>query len=176
MTVLPSDPALRRRCVGRVVAFAHALRSQLRDARDGEAHDWMPAEEWNRVAQSRSRPDAISLAQAEELGRLLRQGELSDVLYRLFSDRLLAMTGIQTACERLRSTPTPFTYTLLLHRTAWLFCLLLPFGMVGTVGLATPVLTAILAYAFFGLDALGEELEEPFGQSQNTLPLEFVLL
>jgi ion channel-forming bestrophin family protein len=72
----------------------------------------------------------------------------------------------------LRSTPTPFTYTLLLHRTAWLFCLLLPFGLVGTLGLATPVLTAILAYAFFGLDALGEELEEPFGQSQNALPLD----
>lgn len=44
--------------------------------------------------------------------------------------------------------------------------------MVGTVGVATPVLTAILAYAFFGLDALGEELEEPFGQSQNALPLD----
>jgi putative membrane protein len=34
------------------------------------------------------------------------------------------------------------------------------------------VLTTILAYAFFGLDALGEELEEPFGRSQNTLPLD----
>jgi hypothetical protein len=44
------------------------------------------------------------------------------------------MAHIQTACERLRSTPTPFTYTLLLHRTAWLFCLLLPFGLVGTLG------------------------------------------
>ncbi len=61
---------------------------------------------------------------------------------------------------------------LLLHRTAWLFCLLLPFGMVGTLGLATPVLTAILAYAFFGLDALGEELEQPFGDTQNALPLD----
>ncbi len=44
--------------------------------------------------------------------------------------------------------------------------------MVGTVGLATPILTTILAYAFFGLDALGEELEEPFGRSQNALPLD----
>ena len=84
----------------------------------------------------------------------------------------MVLTNIQTACERLRSTPMPFTYTLLLHRTAWLFCLLLPFGIVHTLGLVTPVLTVILAYAFFGLDALGEQLEHPFGTCQNALPLD----
>ncbi|MDR3533253.1 MAG: bestrophin family ion channel [Rhodopila sp.] len=172
MTLLPDDLALRRRCAHRVVAFAHVLRDQLRDAPDQAARVWLPATEWDRVACSRSRPDAILLAQAEELGALLRQGALSDMLYRVFSERLLALTAIQTACERLRSSPTPFAYSLLVHRTAWLFCLLLPFGTVGTLGLATPVLTLVLAYAFFGLDALGEELEEPFTQSQNALPLD----
>ncbi|MHB8886040.1 MAG: bestrophin family protein [Methylovirgula sp.] len=172
VTVLPDDPELRRRCAHRVVAFAHALRNQLRDDEDGKARDWLPDDEWTRIAQNRSCADAILLAQAEELGRLLRSGKLSDILYQLFSQRLLAITQIQAACERLRSTPTPFTYTLLLHRTAWLFCLLLPFGMVSTLGMATPILTTLLAYAFFGLDALGEELEEPFGLSQNALPLD----
>ncbi len=172
VTLLPDRPGLRRRSTHRLVAFAHALRGQLRDTDIRPVSDWLPADEWARVAQSRSAPDAVLLAQTAELAGLVREGALSDMLYRNFSDRLHAMTTIQTACERLRSTPTPFTYTLLLHRTAWLFCLLLPFGMVGTLGLATPVLTAILAYAFFGLDALGEELEEPFRQSQNALPLD----
>ncbi len=35
----------------------------------------------------------------------------------------------------------------------------------------TPLITALLAYAFFGLDALGDELEDPFGLTQNDLPL-----
>ncbi|MDB5392702.1 MAG: bestrophin [Rhodospirillales bacterium] len=172
MTLLPDEPALRQRCAHRLVAFAHALRSQLRDANDARARDWLPAGEWDRVVQSRDRPGAILLAQAHELRILLRRGELSDQLYRLFSGRLLAMTAIQAACERLESTPTPFTYSLLLHRSAWLFCLLLPFGIVDSLGLATPILTTILGYGFFGLDALGEELEEPFGRSQNALPLD----
>jgi putative membrane protein len=175
VTLLPDDPALRRRCAHRAVAFAHALRSQLRGTGDDVARGWLPESEWRRVARGRSRPDAILLAQAMELQVLLRHGALSDMLYRIFSERLHTMTAIQTACERLRSTPTPFTYTLLLHRTAWLFCLLLPFGMVGALGLATPILTGILAYAFFGLDALGEELEEPFGRSQNALPLDAIV-
>ncbi len=172
VTVLPDDPALRRRLGHRAVAFAHALRSQLRGADECTARDWLPDGEWDRIARHRSRPDAILLAQSNELGVLLRHDELSDMLYRVFSDHLAAMTSIQTACERLRSTPMPFTYTLLLHRTAWLFCLLLPLGLVSTLGMATPAATTILAYAFFGLDALGEELEEPFGLSQNALPLD----
>jgi putative membrane protein len=94
------------------------------------------------------------------------------MLFAGLADAVTAMSSVQTACERLNATPMPFTYTLLLHRTVWLFCLLLPFGLVNTLGVATPVLAAILAYAFFGLDALGNELEEPFGLSPNGLPLD----
>ena len=171
LAVLPDDSALRRRCVNRLVAFAHALRNQLRDGDDGKTPDWLPENE-RAAAASRSQPDAIQRMQTAELSALLRGGRLSDILYSFFAQRLEGMTNVQTACERLHTTPTPFTYTLLLHRTAWLFCLLLPFGLVGTIGAATPILTAILAYAFFGLDALGEELEEPFGETQNALPLD----
>ena len=39
------------------------------------------------------------------------------------------------------------------------------------VGVGTPVVVAIIAYAFFGLDAVGEEIEEPFGTDANDLPL-----
>lgn len=58
-----------------------------------------------------------------------------------------------------------------MHRTAWLFCIVLPFGLVETLGFATPLVAAILAYAFFGLDAVGDELERPFGMTDNALPL-----
>lgn len=102
---------------------------------------------------------------------MLQQGEFGEQLYQHFDERLSNMAAIQVACERIRSTPTPFTYTLLLHRTAYAFCFLLPFGVVGTLGYATPLLCAVVAYAFFGLDALGDELEEPFGRSLNALPL-----
>jgi putative membrane protein len=169
VTILPDDPALRRRCGHRIIAFAHALRCQLRGVEDDSAAPYLGDP---RLTGARSKPDLIFLALAGELGALRRDRALSDILYRHLSERMQAITTIQTACERIRSTPTPFTYTLLLHRTAWLFCLLLPFGVVSTLGLYTPVLTATLAYALFGLDALGDELEEPFGRSANALPLD----
>ena len=53
-----------------------------------------------------------------------------------------------------------------------MFCVLLPFGLASSLGWGTPVLSAVLAYAFFGLDQLGEEMEDPFGLEPNDLPLD----
>jgi putative membrane protein len=78
---------------------------------------------------------------------------------------------LQAGCERIHTTPLPFAYTLLLHRTAYVFCILLPFGLAGLLGWATPILSAIVSYTFFGLDALGTNLEDPFGLDANDLPL-----
>jgi putative membrane protein len=47
----------------------------------------------------------------------------------------------------------------------------LPFGIVESVGILTPVVVAIVAYAFYGLDAVGTEVEDPFGFDPNDLPL-----
>ncbi|CAG4914206.1 unnamed protein product [Acidocella sp. C78] len=169
--LLPDDPALAQRLGGRIAAFAHLLRDHLRGSSGADWQDWLAPAERAWIAGQRNRPDAALRRLSAELAGLVAAGRLSDMLYRILAERIAAMTGIQAACERLRSTPTPFTYSLLLHRTAWLFCIFLPFGFVQTLGLATPIVTVILGYAFFGLDALGDELEEPFALSQNALPL-----
>ena len=87
------------------------------------------------------------------------------------NDSLSQLTQALVGCERLSNTPLPFAYTLLLHRTAYLFCFLLPFGLADMLGWATPLAAMLVAYTFFGLDALGEELEEPFGMLPNSLPI-----
>ncbi|GAB0116690.1 bestrophin family protein [Acidisoma sp. 7E03] len=170
--LLPEDAEVARRMGYRTVAFAHALRSQLRKQDPIAAEAWLPAMEWQALKGWRGMADGVLRYQSAELAAALRRGRLSDILYRLFSDRLKAMTDIQAACERLDSTPTPFAYTLLLHRTAWLFCLLLPFGLVTSLGVATPVVAVIVAYAFFGLDSLGQELQAPFAETDNAIPLD----
>ncbi|WP_249199101.1 bestrophin family protein [Photobacterium sp. GJ3] len=64
----------------------------------------------------------------------------------------------------------PFPYTLLLHRTIYIFCLLLPFAMAEPLGWLTPLFTTIVSYTLFGLDAIGEELEDPFAAMKTTCP------
>jgi putative membrane protein len=77
-------------------------------------------------------------------------------------------------CERIHGTPIPFAYILLLHRTVYMYCLLLPFCLVGSVGWATPLMVGVLAYTFFGLDALGDQIESPFERLPNDLALDAI--
>ncbi|CAB3914019.1 MULTISPECIES: bestrophin family protein [Achromobacter] len=167
-TANPVQERLVRRCIG----FGYALAARLRDQDMLEAvRPWVQPEELDTLAGNRNVPDALLMAINRDLAACLRRGELTDILYQGLTQRVAQCAAIQAACERIKYTPTPFAYSLLLHRTAWLFCLLLPFGLVGTLEYLMPVAVTIIAYTFFGLDALGDELEDPFGLEENDLPL-----
>ena len=163
----PERAAMLRAMCG----FAHALAARLRDEDEQAA-----ALAWMAPGFPAGAAANLTDAALAEVGRhcqeLAARGIIGEWRYTLLETRLVAMSGVHTACERIKSTPLPFAYTLLLHRTAYLFCALLPFGLAGPLGWATPLVTAIVGYTFFGLDALGEELEEPFGRETNDLPLD----
>jgi ion channel-forming bestrophin family protein len=81
---------------------------------------------------------------------------------------------VQGGCERIRATPIPWSYTVLMHTIVAAYCFALPFGLVATTKLLTPVVVVLIAYAFLGLDAVGDELEQPFGREENDLPLDAI--
>lgn len=153
----------------RLSAFAHGLHARLRDLDEAAAVDrTSPGSDLSGPNPT----DSVLAAITRDLAALTRAGRLSDIQFGLLEARIEALSGVHTACERLANTPLPFAYTLLVYRTAWLYCLLLPVGLTGALGWATPIVVALVAYTFFGLDALGDELEEPFGTEPNDLPLD----
>ena len=172
-TVLEADPARAARMVRLGIGFAHSLAAKLR-GRDAAlaALPWVDEAGHARLAQRQNTPDQLLAMITAEAAVAHRAGDLDSILFAQFETRVHALSSIQAGCERILSTPLPFAYTLLLHRCAWMFCVLLPFGLASSLGWATPVVSAVLAYAFFGLDQLGEEMEEPFGLEPNDLPLD----
>jgi putative membrane protein len=86
-----------------------------------------------------------------------------------------ALDGLSLAlgsCERIANTPLPFTYSVILHRSVYLYCALLPFGLVDSIGLVTPLVVTFVSYTFFALEALSDEIENPFGMEANDLALD----
>ena len=157
------------------IAFAYALTAQLRQKPFPPQVDTYLQPNDRAITLSMCNPaDAILSLIARETAAALHSGALTDILYSHFDQRLAAIGNLQVACERIATTPTPFTYTLLLHRTAYLFCCPLPIALAPTLGFATPFFCTLVAYTFFGLDALGDELEDPFGDHANTLPLDAI--
>ena len=98
-------------------------------------------------------------------------GAIQAQMLQTLEERVVSLSAVLAAAERIKGVPVPYTYTLILHRTAFLFCILLPFGLAAAAGPWTPFVVLIVSYTFFGLDALGDELESPFGMGQNALPI-----
>ncbi len=168
----PELAVVRRRMVLRTIAFAHALRHHLRNS--DPAADLAPLLEPDALAAvlaANHRPEALLRSLSQDLVQGLSAGWIGEPLAVSMDGTLNALGHVAGGCERIRSTPIPFSYTLLLHRTAYLYCFLLPFGLADSVGLATPLISGLVSYTFFGLDALRNEIEEPFGRQPNDLPL-----
>ncbi len=166
---------LRVRMIMRAIAFTHALRHLLRDvAHQQELRPLLLESEWNGMQLSQNKPDYLMRKMGLDVQSCLSQGRIDSNIAVVIDNTLSAMTAAAASCERIKNTPIPFSYTLLLHRTAYLYCFLLPFGLVDSIGFMTPFVVAIVAYTFFGLDALGDEIEEPFGMESNDLPLDAI--
>jgi len=117
-------------------------------------------------------PDAFLVRASRTCFEAQRSGAIDGWRVQLIEGSLAGLCAVQAGCERIRSTPLPFAYHLLLHRTTALFCLMLPFGLANALGYGAPIFVALISYAFFGIDALADEMEEPFGREQNDLALD----
>ena len=172
--ILPE--ADRRRMLDLVCAFAHALVQRLRPEQTERDKvvcrlSAIEADQWQ---ESAFPTDYILRRMGALLAEWRAAGRIGDIVFQILDRTISGMAGVQAACERIRSTPVPFPYMLLLNRTALLFCLCIPFGFAHTLGWATPFPTMLIAYTFFGLDKLGDELEDPFALRDNGLPLSFL--
>ena len=170
LTDAPSEattPAMR------LIAFVHALRHQLRGTDpSADLARLLPEEDRARLRTTRFKPAVLLLMVGEWLRDQRQQGQLDPTLAQAMEHPLGRLTEALGGCERIAGTPIPFTYSVIIHRTIYLYCVLLPFGLVDAIGPMTPVVVAFIAYTFFALEALGAEIEEPFGTQPNDLALD----
>ncbi|MCC3158946.1 hypothetical protein LJ737_17010 [Hymenobacter sp. 15J16-1T3B] len=168
----PADSPAVAHFVSLLIAFAHALRHQLRHSDAApDLQRLLPAELAAEVGRAQFKPVLL----LRELGRWLQQaraeGRLDTTVLLAFDRNLNQLSDILGGCERIAGTPIPYTYSVLLHRTVYIYCFLLPFGLVDSIGWATPLVVVFIGYTFMALDAIVNEIEEPFGTADNDLAL-----
>ncbi len=172
LSLVPAQSQQVRPLLMESLAFCHYLRGAVRAVDvDRESRRFVGADA-DLFAQAVNKPDAVLRSMARRLATLKRDRHLEGMDFRILDERLSGMAALQAGCERISSTPLPPAYSLMLQRFAFWFCLLLPFGLISVAGWATPLFTALVAYSFFGLHALSEELEDPFGTGLNDLALD----
>ncbi len=164
--------AVRADLVRRQIGYVHVFRHHLRDEDDlSDVRGFLPDEEIEALKHESNRPAAVSARTGERLRALWDRGWIHAMHVPVLEASLTEITGVQGACERIKATPIPTSYTVLIHRLVASYAFALPFGIVDVVHEWTPVVVLLIAYAFYGLDAIGDEIENPFGTDDNDLPL-----
>lgn len=171
------DTEKARPFVHGLIGFAATMRNQLRgESVRKDCENVLPVIFLKELESSRFPPALVLLW----LGRWIHEQHEADGLEALqvksMEDSLDKLSMALGSCERIASTPLPFTYSVILHRSAYLYCMLLPFGLVDVVGLMTPLVVTFISYTFFALEALSDEIEEPFGRAPNDLALDAMVV
>lgn len=172
LTCLPDGRIDREAFSSQLVAFVHLLRHQLRgsDPRQ-DLERILPPGQAGKLAASAYRPILV----LKEVRHLLN-GATQEVLHGgqimwMIDSQLNHLAAAVGGCERIASTPIPYPYGVLLHRTIYAYCFLLPFGLEHAIGSGTPLISVLVAYTLFALEAIAQEIAEPFGDAPNSLAL-----
>ncbi|MFD1560872.1 bestrophin family protein [Paraburkholderia silviterrae] len=161
------------RIAQQLIGFVYALKHELRGT--DPTPDFarlLGSEQAQRLRDQIYKPIAILNEIREELASPQQRCHTSDTKLWMFDAQLNELGKIVGGCERIASTPIPFAYNVLLHRTVYAYCVLLPFGLVDSTEFFTPLLCVFISYTLIALEAIASEVADPFSTAPNALALD----
>jgi ion channel-forming bestrophin family protein len=156
-----------------LVAFAIATKLHLRqESPQEELTAFLSPERLEKLTTTTHPPLEIAFWVGDYLQHQYRRNCLNS--YQLISMQKLLDTMVDAlgGCERILRTPVPLAYSIHLKQLLLLYCLTLPFQVVRDLTWWTAPIVATISFAVFGIEAIGIEIENPFGRDANDLPLD----
>jgi len=153
-----------------IPAYAVALRDHLRnDITRIELFDNNPALA-DQIDHQKHIPNQIAGLMLAKIMQLHRAGRISGEQLIFLNAELQSFTEICGACERIKNTPIPFSYTVFIKKFIFFYVLSLPLGYVFSMGYLIVPVTGFVFYVVASLELIAEEIEDPFGKDSNDLP------
>jgi putative membrane protein len=173
VALLRDAPEAAQRVRDWTAAFAHATMHRLRNGSGvGAAEAWLPESMLEGLRKSTNAPLAAAAQISAAIADGRRAGALTDHEQMLMDMHVATLIDAAGACDRIHKTPLPFAYVVHLRRALAIYCVTLPFAIVGEFGWVEIVVTALIAFIMLGIEEIGVEIEDPFGTDDNDLPLE----
>ncbi|MEY3199820.1 MAG: hypothetical protein RJA13_1778, partial [Bacteroidota bacterium] len=171
LAVLLSDPVDRDFFRRMIPNFAAATKEHLRN---GVAlHELNLSQlESDNLTDKEHIPMAISESIYREILRLKRAGKISEDEFFVLDKNVNSFIDIVGACERIKNTPIPFSYSLFIKKFIFIYVTTLPLAFVTQFGYFSALIATFVFYVLVSMEVLAEEIEDPFGVDDNDLPLE----
>lgn len=123
-------------------------------------------------ADANHKPNFIAKALYEKINTLYKQNHLSGEQLIILNEELKSFTDNCGACERIKNTPIPYSYNIFLKKMIFLYIMSLPIFFGSEFGYITVPISIIVLYVFASIELIAEEIEDPFGEDDNDLPID----
>ena len=115
-------------------------------------------------------PNQIAQHLFQKANALYTTGKISGHQFYLINAELQSFTDICGACERIKNTPIPYSYSAFIKKFIFFYVMTLPFGFVFNLGYYVVPVVVFIFYVLASLELIAEEIEDPFGSDANDLP------
>lgn len=163
---------LKRTIVLRQIAYVNALRCQLRrQPADAEVLRFLSRGEADFALVRTNTANGIVDGTGRRIEIARSNGWIDSIQQQSMESVLIDIANAQGGMERLKNTPLPVQYRFVPTVFTHLFCVLLPIGLVETLGVATPLGSTLAGLMFLAVLAIGDDLVDPFANRVHDLPL-----
>jgi putative membrane protein len=152
--------------------FASVLRRHLQLDSTKYSLDDIDHPELGDIDVQKHLPNQVASKMFSKVNRLYKAGKITGDQLIVLNAELQSFSDICGACERIKNTPIPYSYSAFIKKFIFMYVATLPFGFALSMGyLAIPVV-AFIFYVLASLEIVAEEIEDPFGFDDNDLPMQ----
>ncbi len=169
---LPEDSRHRAFFRKIIPLYANALKSHLRSEETRiELFDNLPETVIKKIDLEKHLPNQIAAFMIRHVQDMRHEQVLGGYQMLFINNEIQSFTDICGACERIKNTPIPYSYSVFIKKFLLIYVATLPFGFVFTLGYWVVPIVGFIFYVLASLEVIAEEIEEPFGADENDLPL-----
>jgi putative membrane protein len=171
--ILPEEDKAQRSFFRKIIpAYAYALHHHLR--REQTRTELFESDEhkqvFNKIDKDKHIPNQVAGMMFQHIQQLYKEGKLTGEQLLFLNGELQSFTDICGACERIKNTPIPFSYSVFIKKFIFFYVMTLPFGYVFQLGFYVIPVVAFIFYVLASLELIAEEIEDPFGGDENDVP------
>jgi ion channel-forming bestrophin family protein len=175
--VLEHNEAEELKFFARVIPmYAKVLRSHLLSERLRLDLDELPHPEIAGWETAKHQPNKVASLLASRIYRLHSSGRIDGHVLQTLITEVQSLTDICGACERIKNTPIPLSYSIFIKKFIFFYVMTLPMGFVFSLGYYIIPVVIFVFYVLTSIEIIAEEIEDPFGTDNNDLPIERISL
>lgn len=167
-----SNPSDKEELKQLIVNYNYSFKNHLRNKYIQE--EFTPTHQMTLAAFSEAshKPNFIAKELYQKIQHLYQEKSISNEHLLILNEELKSFTDNCGACERIKNTPIPYSYSIFLKKMIFLYVITLPLFFGDEYGYTTVPITMIVLYVFASIELIAEEIEDPFGEDDNDLPLD----